>query len=296
MRIARTFADARDAMGVPTALVPTMGYVHEGHLSLVEAARAGGGTVVVSLFVNPLQFDSGDDLAAYPRDIERDAALLESAGADVLFAPSLDEMYPDAPATRVTVDALTRGMEGVYRPGHFEGVATVVTKLLGGLQPHRAHFGRKDAQQLAVVQRLVSDLSLPVEIVPGPTVRESDGLALSSRNVRLGGHRTRAAALAAGLFAAADAVEEGERDAAVLETLVTDSCAKADLRVDYVELADAGDVIRLLWLKSRAAFLAAAVWAGDVRLIDNVWLVPDNGGFRAERGRLLKQPSLLYER
>ncbi len=296
MKVVDGFAAARAASRGETGLVPTMGFIHEGHLSLVEAARAGNDTVLVSVFVNPLQFDSSSDLAAYPQDLDRDAALLEEAGADVVFAPGIGQMYPDPPVARVSVDALTRSMEGAFRPGHFEGVATVVTKLLAGLQPHRAYFGRKDAQQLAVVRRIVFDLSMPVEIVAGPTIRESDGLALSSRNVRLGDDRRRASALSAGLLAAADAVEAGERDADALERLVRSACDEAGIRLDYVELTDAADVIRLLRLRREEAFLAAAGWVGNVRLIDNVWFVPTDTGFRAERGRFLDLPSLLYER
>ncbi|HSG79483.1 MAG TPA: pantoate--beta-alanine ligase, partial [Acidimicrobiia bacterium] len=189
-----------------------MGYLHEGHLALIEAAREGSDTVVVSLFVNPLQFDQASDLARYPRDLERDAALAASAGADILFAPDVTEMYPDEPVTRVRLATLTSTMEGAHRPGHFDGVATVVAKLFAGLRPDRAWFGRKDAQQLVVIGRMAADLSFPVEVVGHPTLREADGLALSSRNVFLSSdEREVALSLSRGLFAAADAVAVGGR-------------------------------------------------------------------------------------
>ena len=288
MRIVETFAGTRQARLGVVGLVPTMGSLHEGHTSLMEAARAAADTLVVSLFVNPLQFGPTEDLTRYPRDLERDARTAEECGVDVLFVPSVTEMYPDPMSTRVTVEALSLGMEGVHRPGHFEGVATVVAKLLAGIQPDRVWFGRKDAQQLAVIRRLVRDLSFPVEVVAGPTVRASDGLALSSRNVHLSGEeRVAAASISRGLFAAGDAVEAGETDAAVLEDLVRASLNDAGLAPDYVELADVETTIRLLRLKGEA-FLATAVTVGSTRLIDNVWFTPVGDGYVADRGTMLE--------
>ena len=292
MRVTATFAETRAAARGITALVPTMGFLHEGHLSLIEAARERADTVVVSLFVNPLQFDQAADLDRYPRDQARDAALAEAAGGDLLFAPSPGEMYPTPPATRVSLPALSAELEGPYRPGHLEGVAIVVAKLYAGLAPHLAFFGRKDAQQLAVVTRLAADLSFPVEVVGCPTVREQDGLALSSRNVFLpAGDRGAALSISRGLMAAADAAGAGERAGAVLEGIVAGELAAAGLPApDYVALADAAAAVRIPVL-DRPAFLAVAVRVGPVRLIDNVRLEPDG---TADRGRWLAGPSILY--
>lgn len=291
MIVADGFTAARAAIGAaPAALVPTMGYLHDGHLSLVDLAREATDLVVMSLFVNPLQFDQQSDLDRYPRDLERDAALAESAGVDVLFAPTVDEMYPVEPLTRVIVPDVSSGMEGAHRPGHFEGVATVVAKLFAGLRPAVAVFGRKDAQQLAVVRRMALDLSFPVEIIGAPTVRESDGLALSSRNVFLGEEdREAALGLSRGLFAAAEAVRAGERSGAVLEHLVVDAVAAAGAELEYATLADAFSAAPLDTL-DREAFLAVAARVGDVRLIDNVVLWPDGS---TDTGVVLDGPSIL---
>ncbi len=293
MTVVGTFEDARSQAAGLVGLVPTMGFLHEGHLSHVERARQECDTVLVSLFVNPLQFDVPEDLDRYPRDPERDVRLVTEAGADLLFAPEQAVMYPQPPLTRVRVPLLEEEMEGAHRPGHFEGVATVVTKLLGGLQPDRAYFGRKDAQQLAVIRRLVYDLSLPVQIVGGPTVREEDGLALSSRNVFLGPEeRERALGLFRGLMAAADAVEQGRRDADALEGLVLDETR--DIDVEYVTLADADLAARLDRL-DRPAFLAVAARVGSTRLIDNLAVDFDQSGNPVvDRGRRLTGPSILY--
>jgi pantoate--beta-alanine ligase len=284
MEIATTFAAARSAVHGTTVVVPTMGSLHAGHLSLVERARRLGDSVVVTVFVNPLQFDDAGDLARYPRSLDRDAELAARAGADVVFAPDDEEMYPVPPLTRVVVGGVTDRMEGAHRPGHFEGVATVVTKLLAGLRPDVAVFGRKDAQQLAVVRVLVRDLSLPVEIVAGSTVRDPDGLALSSRNAGLEpSDRAAAVAISRGLFAAADLVEAGERDALVLEKLVESTLAEAGIRPDYTELADQATAERLTVL-AQPAFLAVAARVGGVRLIDNVAFDEEQHRFTADRG------------
>lgn len=292
MRVTTTFAETRVAARGKTALVPTMGFLHEGHLSLIEEARERADTVVVSLFVNPLQFNEGADLDRYPRDRARDAALAEAAGGDLLFAPSMAEMYPVPPVTRVSLPALSAELEGPCRPGHLDGVAIVVAKLYAGLVPHLAFFGRKDAQQLALVTRLAADLSFPVEVIGCPTVREQDGLALSSRNVFLPpGERAAALSISRGLLAAADAVAAGERSGGALEGIVAAELAAVGLAApDYVALADAATATRIPVL-DRPAFLAVAVRVGPVRLIDNVRLEPDG---RADRGRWLEGPSILY--
>jgi pantoate--beta-alanine ligase len=290
VRTVGTFTAAREASSGTVGLVPTLGFLHEGHLALVARARAESDTVVMSLFVNPLQFDDADDLAAYPREAERDAALAEAHGVDVLFAPSVEEMYPHEPLTRVVVSGVADAMEGAERSGHFEGVATVVAKLLAGLRPDRMFMGRKDAQQLAVVRTMVADLSFPTEVVGVPTVREADGLALSSRNVRIT-DRGAALGLSAGLFAAADAVAVGERAADRLAGIVIDAITGSGAVPDYATLADAATA-RPIGALDRPAFLAAAARVGDVRLIDNVFLWPDG---TADRGTRLEGRSVLYE-
>jgi pantoate--beta-alanine ligase len=294
MIVTRTFAETRAAAAGPVGLVPTMGFLHEGHLSLLEAARSDGGSVVMSLFVNPLQFDREDDLARYPRDLERDLALAERSGTDIVFVPSVAEMYPDRQLAKVVVEVLTDRLEGPNRPGHFEGVATVVAKLFAGIQPERAYFGRKDAQQLAVVRRLARDLSMPVDVIGRPIVREADGLALSSRNIFLDpGRREQAISLSRGLLAAADLVEAGARAATEMVAAVMAQTTDPEVRVDYVDLADQGTVSRLDRL-DRAGFLSLAAWVGGTRLIDNVHFDPSGDGFVADRGVRLAAPSVLY--
>lgn len=289
MIVVETLEEVRALAQSPVGLVPTMGFLHEGHIGGVAAVADRARTVVMSLFVNPIQFDSAGDLARYPRDVERDAALAEDAGVNVLFVPSVTEMYPVEPATRVHVAGVTDAMEGVHRPGHFDGVATVVAKLFAGIRPDVAAFGRKDAQQLAVVTTMAKDLSFPVEILGVPTVREEDGLALSSRNVRIE-DREAALGLSQGLFAAADAVEAGERDGAALEGIVSSTASAAGAIVQYATLADRDNAQPIARLESDA-FLAVAATVGDVRLIDNVFLGPDGS---ADRGTRLDRPSVLY--
>jgi pantoate--beta-alanine ligase len=289
MRTVHTFTEARLALPGAIALVPTMGSLHEGHLALIEAARAEPVDVVMmSLFVNPLQFDDPLDLDRYPRDLGRDAGLAAAAGVDVLFAPPLEEMYPEDSVTRVSVGRLGSVLEGEHRPGHFDGVATVVTALFAGLRPEVAVFGRKDAQQLAVVRRLVADLSFPTRIVGVSTVREPDGLALSSRNVFIEDRRA-ALGLVRGLGAAADAWESGERDPVRLEGLVRDSVADRGAAVDYARLVDASTVEGFDGVGT-AAFLAVAATVGGVRLIDNLYIEADGS---VDRGMRLRHPSAL---
>lgn len=296
MEVTETFEAARSRGRGIVGLVPTMGFLHEGHLSLLESAREHSDTVTMSLYVNPLQFDEDTDLERYPRDLDRDLALAREAGVDVVFAPPADTMFASKPATRVAVDPLTGAMEGAHRPGHFSGVATVVAKLFAGLRPDRAYFGRKDAQQLAVVRRLTADLSFPVDVVGCPVVRESDGLALSSRNVFLDSDGRRAAlALSRALFAAADLAERGERRAGRLRDAAAGILSgEPGLSPEYVELAAQDDVSRLRSL-DRPAFLAAAGRVGDVRLIDNVHFDRNPHGITADRGIRLERTSILYQ-
>jgi pantoate--beta-alanine ligase len=278
VNIVRTVADLRRAVaalragGRRVALVPTMGALHEGHLSLVDLAARDGHAVVMTLFVNAAQFAAGEDLAGYPRDEARDAALAAERGVDVLFAPGSDEVYPPGFATRVTVDGPSRGLEGAARPEHFGGVATVVVKLLLAARPDRAVFGQKDGQQVAVVRRLMTDLHLDdVELVVGPTVREPDGLAMSSRNAYLGPEdRAAAAALYRGLSAAAALAASGERDAAALEAAaraVVD--AEPRCALEYAAVVDPEGFAAVETL-DRPAILAVAARVGPARLIDNI--------------------------
>src|SRR6478609_6883552 len=222
----RAACDAARAAGRTVGFVPTMGFFHEGHRSLMRAARAANDFVVVSLFVNPTQFGPDEDLGAYPRDPDGDRAVTEAEGVDLLFTPTIDEMYAAGARTTVHVDGLTERLCGASRPGHFDGVTTVVAKLFSIVGPSRAYFGRKDAQQLAVIRRMATDLDLPVEVVGCPLVRETDGLALSSRNAYLTADGRRAAtALSRALFLASEAAANGERDAVALRGIVVDTIA-----------------------------------------------------------------------
>ena len=256
--------------------VPTMGALHEGHVSLMRRARGENDVVVASIFVNPLQFAPTDDLARYPRNLEADAALAAEAGVDHLFAPEVAEMYPHGSiATRVDVGPIGDIGEGAWRPGFFAGVATVCCKLFHIVAPDRAYFGQKDAQQLAVIRQVVADLDLPLEIVGCPTVREPDGLALSSRNTYLDPEARRAApALAAALMAARDAAASGEESAEELRWIVK-TCLEAEpgIRLQYVDLFDADSFSPQERLDGRG-ILAAAAYVGGTRLIDNVDVVP----------------------
>lgn len=275
------------------ALVPTMGFLHEGHLSLVEAARNENDSVAVSVFVNPLQFDESGDLDAYPRDPDRDAALMRSAGADVLFVPDVAAMYPTEPLTSVQVGRISDAMEGASRPGHFTGVATVVAKLFAGIQPDTAYFGRKDAQQLSVVRRMATDLSFPVDVRGLPIIRERDGLALSSRNVRIDDHlRHSALGLSRSLFAAADAFEAGERSAETLLDAARGELGSVSVDVEYVDLARVSDAVTVDVIEEDEVFVAIAARVGENRLIDNVTLNPITE--LADRGVRLGGPSVLY--
>ena len=268
-----------------------MGFFHEGHVALMSAARQAAETVIVSLFVNPLQFNDPNDLDNYPRDLARDLDMARAEKVDVLFAPSLEEMYSEPPLTRVRVTKVEDHLEGPRRPGHFAGVATAVAKLFAGLQPDMAFFGRKDAQQLALIRQMTKDLSFPVTISGQPTIRESDGLALSSRNVFLTPEgRTAALSLSSGLFAAADLAEAGEQDA---QRLVAAVRRVARVDIEYVTLASQ-DHAQPLEELDRASFLAVAARVGNVRLIDNVAFDLVGGRVMADRGRRLERESVLY--
>jgi len=254
-------------------LVPTMGALHAGHLSLVARARSENVNVAASIFVNPAQFGPAEDFAAYPRALDADLGLLASLGVDAVWAPSPGDVYPPGFQTWITVEDASAPLEGARRPGHFRGVATVVAKLLNVFQPARAYFGQKDAQQVAVIRRMVQDLSIPVDLVVCPTVREKDGLALSSRNVHLGPDERRAApVLHRALEAARAAFDSGERDAGRLRAVLTKTLALEPLvRVDYVSVADASTLAELERVKG-VALVSLAAHIGKTRLIDNVVL------------------------
>ena len=268
---------ARDSAERPLGLVPTMGYLHRGHLALVERARKDNKTVVASVFVNPTQFGSGEDLDGYPRDFERDVAMLAGQGVDIVFAPEPGQMYPPGYSTYVDVGELGERLEGEHRPGHFRGVSTVVAKLLAIVRPDRAYFGQKDGQQALVVERLNRDLNLGAEIVVMPTVREPDGLAMSSRNVYLTpSERVRAAVLYKALSRARERWRNGERDANALrgemERVISEG---SPTKVDYVSIA-ALDGLREMDRVDAPAMASVAVRFGKARLIDNV-ILSDEG-------------------
>ena len=254
-------------------LVPTMGYLHEGHLSLVRRAREECDHVVVSIFVNPTQFGPKEDLSKYPRDLDRDLSLLEPLGVNLVWMPTEELMYPTGYQTWVDVETITRPLEGAMRPGHFRGVTTVVAKLFNGVQPHKAYFGQKDAQQAAVIRQMTRDLSYPIEIVVCPIVREPDGLALSSRNVYLDPEQRKAATvLSRSLRAAKELYDEGERDAEKIRGKMKEVLASEPLaEVQYVSCADY-DTLEELDTVTGKALLSMAVLIGKTRLIDNLVL------------------------
>ena len=279
MNIYRSVGETRAACRVLRAsgkrlgLVPTMGALHEGHLSLVRAARAQCDAVAVSLFVNPTQFGPTEDLAKYPRPFERDRALLEKEGVEILFSPSADEMYPKGEGTWVVVDGLSEKLDGRSRPGHFRGVATVVSKLFHILEPDAAFFGQKDAAQSAIIRRLVRDLNFPLEVVICPIVREPDGLAMSSRNTYLSPEeRQRALVLRQSLILVEDNFRAGQRNAAKLIAAAREVvAAQPQVRLDYFEIVDP-DTLDPIEQVSQPALAAVAAYVGNTRLIDNVVL------------------------
>ncbi len=286
MKVVTTLAelgDVRATLPSPFGLVPTMGYLHQGHLSLVRRARAECASVGVTIYVNPAQFSANDDLDSYPRDFDRDLRLLEAEGVDLVWAPADEDMYPPDFQTWVKVEALTRPLEGTHRPGHFRGVTTVVTKLFNATQPDKAYFGQKDAQQAVVIRRMVQDLNFPLKVVVCPTVREPDGLAMSSRNSYLDPQQRKAATvLYRALTAANQAFSAGEREAEVLrhimsEVLSTESLALAQ----YISVADP-DTLTELTGTVECALLSMAVYVGKTRLIDNM-VVGDKGSVIGEK-------------
>jgi pantoate--beta-alanine ligase len=276
VRTVRTVVELRELLrdlARPVGLVPTMGAFHDGHLSLIRAAREENEAVVVSLFVNPAQFGPSEDFGGYPRDEQRDARQAEAEGVDVLFAPSLEEVYPDGFDTSVEVGALADPLEGEHRGReHFRGVATVVTKLFNMVGPQRAYFGQKDAQQVLVIRQLVRDLNIPVEIRVCPTVREESGLAMSSRNAYLSDEeRERAAALSRALRAAEDTVRLGERDAAAVLAAARAELDAARIEPEYLELRSSEDLSPVDRVNG-STLLAVAARVGRARLIDNTML------------------------
>lgn len=261
---------ARSELSGPIGLVPTMGYLHPGHVSLVQTARDECLSVIVSIFVNPTQFSPKEDLATYPRDLQHDLALLEQAGADLIWTPTSTDMYPPGYQTWVTVDEITRFLEGGMRPGHFKGVTTIVAKLFNATRPDRAYFGQKDAQQAAVIRCMTQDLNYPIEIVICPIVREPDGLAMSSRNSYLDpAQRQAATVLNRALTAASQAFQAGQREAEYLRELMTTNINAEPLaKLQYVSCADP-DTLQEIEGQVTRALLSMAVFIGKTRLIDN---------------------------
>lgn len=275
-QVIRSSAELREKVagwkrsGMLVGVVPTMGALHDGHLSLARAARAQSDRVIVTIFVNPMQFNAAEDLLKYPRDEARDLALLEAEGVDVLFAPDVTEVYPEGFETQVSVKGVSEPLEGAFRPGHFDGVATVVTKLFGMTQAGRAFFGEKDWQQLQVVQRLVLDLNIPIRIIGCPTIREEDGLAMSSRNVRLNPQeRALAPALHRIMQGAAAALRAGSAMEPELEKARAAILAAGFKSIEYLELRSVDGLKPMASFEDGARMLFAG-WLGDVRLIDNI--------------------------
>ena len=279
MKIITTISEMQDYsdrlrhQGDRIGFVPTMGFLHEGHLSLMRKAREENHTLVVSIFVNPTQFGPEEDYDSYPRDLEKDASLCRELGCDVLFTPASDEMYPEGSVTKVSVAGMTETLCGASRPGHFDGVTTVVCKLFNIVRPHAAYFGLKDYQQYRVLFQMVQDLDMNIRIVGLPTIREEDGLAMSSRNAYLyDDERSGALTLSRSLDAAREMVREGIRDPRAIEQKVTGIIeSEPTTRIDYVSVVDADDLTPLSTIDERA-LLALAVFVGDARLIDNAVL------------------------
>jgi pantoate--beta-alanine ligase len=276
MRVVNTIKEVRDIIGdwkregLSVGLVPTMGYLHDGHGSLIETAHKENDKVVVSVFVNPIQFGPTEDLDKYPRDLERDSKIVEDFGGDLIFTPTPSEMYLEDFASFVEVSNLTEGLCGAKRPGHFRGVCTVVTKLFNIVTPDKAYFGEKDAQQLAVIKKMVRDLNVPIEIVGCPIIREADGLAKSSRNVYLSSEeRTAALILSKSLAKAKEALNNGERASKSLSQLIIATLSSEPLaKIDYVEIVDSLSLMPVENIE-KDILIALAVYIGKTRLIDN---------------------------
>lgn len=279
MKIFSQIDDIRGARwadpSITWGLVPTMGYLHDGHLNLVRRAREENDKVGVSIFINPTQFNNARDLESYPRNLEQDLLLLEKEGTDIVWTPSTDIVYPHDFQTYVTVEQVTRPLEGTKRPGHFRGVTTVVALLFNVFQPHRAYFGQKDAQQVIVIKQMLRDLKFNLEIITCPTVREPDGLAMSSRNARLSpGARKEAICLYQALSNAKKAFESGEKNADILRSVMTKTIVTAkSATIDYVSVAHP-DTLQELNIVHGKALLSLAVFIDDIRLIDNMIIMP----------------------
>ncbi len=276
MKLLKTIPELRnyrEGLSGSVGFVPTMGFLHEGHLSLLRQSNFDCDNTVVSIFVNPTQFGPNEDFNSYPRDTDRDLMLLENAGADAVFLPSVDEIYPNGADTFVVPGKIAERLEGAVRPGHFRGVATVVLKLFNLVQPQKAYFGQKDAQQVAVIKKMVADLNVPVEIVVMPTFRESDGLAMSSRNTYLNpSERKSATVLYRSLKLADDLIKEGEREAKVVKQRMNDLInSEPQARVDYVSIAETGSLEEETFIV-KPVLISLAVRIGRTRLIDNFML------------------------
>jgi pantoate--beta-alanine ligase len=274
MQVVKTIPETRalrQKLNGTVGFVPTMGYLHEGHLALVKQARIENSAVIVSIYVNPSQFGPREDFGAYPRDLSRDLELLEGGGADIVFVPSNEEMYPPEFSSWVDVEKVAGRLEGASRPGHFRGVATIVAKLFNIVQPSRAYFGQKDAQQVVVIKRMVADLNIGIEVVVVPTVRESDGLAMSSRNIYLNPKERQAATILFRALTLARQLRKGEeKDAERIRRQMKTLIQKEPLaQIDYVSIADA-ETLKELDLLDRPAVASLAVRIGKTRLIDNL--------------------------
>jgi len=274
MQVVKTIPETgalRQKLNGTVGFVPTMGYLHEGHLALVKQARIENSAVIVSIYVNPSQFGPREDFGAYPRDLSRDLELLEGGGADIVFVPSNEEMYPPEFSSWVDVEKVVGRLEGASRPGHFRGVATIVAKLFNIVQPSRAYFGQKDAQQVVVIKRMVADLNIGIEVVVVPTVRESDGLAMSSRNIYLNPKERQAATILFRALTLARQLRKGEeKDAERIRRQMKTLIQKEPLaQIDYVSIADA-ETLKELDLLDRPAVASLAVRIGKTRLIDNL--------------------------
>lgn len=273
-----TITELREALrrdklqGLDIGFVPTMGFLHDGHLSLINKARTENDRVALSVFVNPLQFGPAEDYEEYPRDLERDQRLAEEAGVDYFFAPVVSEMYPQEQLAVVDVRELSERLCGRSRPGHFKGVATIVCKLINIVKPDRLYMGKKDAQQYLLIKRVVLDLNLDTEVIGVETVRETDGLAMSSRNSRLNKEEREAAMLIPqALFKAKEAYDQGERQAKILKDIIQNTINSSSLvKIEYVEIADTGELREVEMIRGPVV-MAVAVIIGKVRLIDNIW-------------------------
>jgi len=266
---------AQRAAGKTIALVPTMGYLHRGHATLMEQARPTADMVIVSIFVNPLQFGPQEDLDIYPRNFEGDCRTCEQAGVDIIFSPRMSDIYPTGFQTTVSVAEITKGLCGAHRPGHFNGVTTIVAKLFNLTLPHKAFFGEKDYQQLAAIRRMVNDLNFPIEIIGVPIVREADGLAMSSRNTYLSPTQREAAlSLSRGLFQAREAFKQGERQSSILQQTVRNTIqadSHHDCQLEYLAVCDPETLVEIEQIE-KGAVIALAARVGKTRLIDNILL------------------------